>query len=99
MLYVQRENNEIVWVGNTPKIGVMLDMFGDEETVPDDVIAYVNSYKTKRAAEYPNITDYLDAKAKQASTDETTKAEGEAQEAAYLAACLAVKAKYPKPTS
>ena len=45
-----------------------------------------NAYKAKRAAEYPPMTDYLDGvvKGDQAQID------------AYIAACLAVKAKYPK---
>jgi hypothetical protein len=45
-----------------------------------------NAYKSKRAAEYPPMTDYLDGvvKGDQAQID------------AYVAACLAVKAKYPK---
>ena len=45
-----------------------------------------NAYKAKRAAEYPSITDYLDGvvKGDQAQID------------AYIAACLAVKTKYPK---
>jgi hypothetical protein len=45
-----------------------------------------NAYKRKRAAEYPPMADYLDAvvKGDQAQID------------AYVAACLAVKAKYPK---
>jgi hypothetical protein len=44
-------------------------------------------YQRKRAAEYPPMADYLDAvvKGDQAQID------------AYIAACLAVKAKYPKP--
>jgi hypothetical protein len=44
-------------------------------------------YKSLRAAEYPPITDYLDGvvKGDQAQID------------AYIAACQAVKAKYPKP--
>jgi hypothetical protein len=43
-------------------------------------------YQRKRAAEYPPISDYLDGvvKGDQAQID------------AYVAACLAVKAKYPK---
>jgi hypothetical protein len=43
-------------------------------------------YQRKRAAEYPPITDYIDGvvKGDQAQID------------AYIAACLAVKAKYPK---
>ena len=45
------------------------------------------SYATKRKAEYPPITDYIDGvvKGDQAQID------------AYLAACQAVKDKYPKP--
>lgn len=43
-------------------------------------------YQRKRAAEYPDFRDYLDGivKGDQAQID------------AYIAACLAVKAKYPK---
>ena len=45
-----------------------------------------NTYQHQRAAEYPPITDYLDGvvKGDQAQID------------AYIAACQAVKAKYPK---
>jgi hypothetical protein len=66
------------------------DAQGDEVAVD---IAAVNAwvdpeeYKDKRAAEYPPVTDYIDGvvKGDQAQID------------AYIAACLAVKAKYPKP--
>jgi hypothetical protein len=45
-----------------------------------------NAYKSKRASEYPPITDYLDGvvKGDQAQIDK------------YIADCLAVKDKYPK---
>jgi hypothetical protein len=45
-----------------------------------------NAYKAKRQREYPPITDYIDGvvKGDQAQID------------AYIAACMAVKAKYPK---
>lgn len=45
------------------------------------------AYARSRAAEYPPITDYLDGvvKGDQSQID------------AYIAACQAVKAKYPKP--
>jgi len=45
------------------------------------------AYIAKRQAEYPPMTDYLDGvvKGNQAQID------------AYIADCLAVKAKYPKP--
>jgi hypothetical protein len=57
----------------------------DEATVQ----AYIdtNAYKGLRQAEYPPMTDYLDGvvKGNQAQID------------AYIAACQAVKTKYPKP--
>lgn len=53
------------------------------------IIASINAiaYKKQRAKEYPPITDYLDGliKGDQAQIDN------------YIAACKAVKAKYPKP--
>ena len=52
------------------------------------VAAYVsaNAYKAQRAAEYPNLAEYLDGvvKGDQVQIDK------------YIADCLAVKAKYPK---
>lgn len=46
-----------------------------------------SEYQRLRAKEYPPVTDYLDAVVK-----------GDlAQQQAYIDACLAVKAKYPKP--
>lgn len=44
-------------------------------------------YQRDRAAEYPSIADYLDGIVKG----------DQAQVQAYIDACLAVKAKYPKP--
>lgn len=46
-----------------------------------------NAYKYSRAKEYPPITDYLDGIVKG----------DEEQVNAYIAACQAVKNKYPKP--
>lgn len=48
--------------------------------------ANANAYKAKRAVEYPPYTDYLDGIVKGDN----------AQVQAYIDACLAVKAKYPK---
>jgi hypothetical protein len=53
-------------------------------TINEDIIHRV--IQTLRAEAYPEMSDYLDAKVK---CDVT-------QEANYIAACLAVKAKYPK---
>ena len=53
------------------------------------VAAWVDpmEYARKRAAEYPNMADWIDGlvKGDQAQMDK------------YIADCLAVKAKYPKP--
>lgn len=74
-----------------------LEWLDNEQTQPTDAeinaevarlqAAYeANEYQRKRAAEYPPMADYLDGvvKGDQAQID------------AYIAACLAVKAKYPK---
>jgi hypothetical protein len=53
-------------------------------TINEDIIHRV--IQTLRAESYPPMADYLDAKVKGDAT----------QEANYLAACQAVKAKYPK---
>ena len=45
------------------------------------------TYAEKRRSEYPNIIDYIDGVVKN----------DQAQIDAYIAACLAVKNKYPKP--
>lgn len=47
------------------------------------------TYVERRAAEYPPITDWLDGMVKG----------DQAQMKAYVDACLAVKAKYPKPVA
>lgn len=57
------------------------------------------SYTKKREAEYPPMADYLDAQVKLNSGNAELIAEGQAQLDAYIAACLAVKEKYPKPES
>ena len=58
-----------------------------------DELAHLEEAKTQyqrdRAAEYPPITDYIDGVVKG----------DQAQVQAYIDACLAVKAKYPKGTA
>jgi len=76
-----------------------LEWFDDPSVVPKPSLEEVEQehqrlktlweseqYKRSRASEYPPITDYLDGvvKGDQAQID------------AYIAACQAVKAKYPK---
>ena len=56
-------------------------------TAVQQAVFDAQSYAQKRASEYPDFRDYLDGvvKGDQAQID------------AYIAACQAVKAKYPKP--
>ena len=66
------------------------DAQGNKVEIDMDLVnAWVdpNAYKAKRQAEYPPMTDYLDGvvKGNQTQIDK------------YIADCLAVKAKYPKP--
>ena len=70
--------------------GIAKDVNGDVVSYDlNTVNAWVNTkeYKINRMKEYPPVTDYLDGivKGNQAQID------------AYIAACQAVKTKYPKP--
>ena len=75
-----------------------LDWLDEEQTQPTEEECIAEAarlqaaydaleYQRLRAPEYPPITDYLDGIAKG----------DKAQVDAYIAACKAVKAKYPKP--
>lgn len=58
-----------------------------EAEIEDEISKHrAAEYQRQRAAEYPPVTDYLDAVVKG----------DQAQMQAYIDACLAVKAKYPK---
>ena len=67
------------------------DAQGNQVTIDMDAVnAWIDpeAYIAKRQAEYPPFTDYLDGIAKG----------DQAQINKYIADCLAVKAKYPKPS-
>ena len=68
---------------------VAYDKQGNEVTYDNNALEALiasEEYKEKRAREYPPMTDYLDGIVKGDT----------AQVQAYIDACLAVKAKYPK---
>ena len=77
--------NEIDWQDSTQTCPTELEINTEIARLQAEYDA--KEYQRKRAAEYPPITDYLDAvvKGDQAQID------------AYIAACQAVKTKYPKP--
>ena len=85
--------HEAIYQLNTTVVTIRGDVAYDanEQVVSYDLSAAealvaANAYKEQRASEYPPITDYIDGvvKGDQAQID------------AYIAACQAVKAKYPK---
>ena len=59
----------------------------NEEWEKQERLSQLNRYKLDRMLEYPDVAEYLDGLVKG-----DTK-----QMQAYIDACLAVKAKYPKP--
>jgi len=63
----------------------------------DGTIVAPDFYKVQRAAAYPPVEDFIDGMVKVHSPDPATSATGDAQVAEYCAACLAVKAAFPKP--
>lgn len=69
--------------------GVVVNMTPEEEATWDAEFAAAptNNYKEQRQLEYPPINNYIDGVVKG----------DQAQIQAYIDACLAVKAKYPKP--
>ena len=87
-------NHEAIYKLNPSIVTIRGDVAYDKDDIEvaynkDAVQAYVDAhaYIAKRASEYPPITDYLDG---------IVKGDTE-QVQAYIDACLAVKAKYPKP--
>ena len=86
------EDGSINWWGETDGLlsddAIMAEVERIEPTATT-LASFVspNRYAELRAAEYPSVNDYLDGivKGDQAQID------------AYIAACQAVKTKYPKP--
>lgn len=77
-------DNEIEWIVEPQVKPTRTEI--DAELIRLQAEYDAKEYQRKRAAEYPAITDYLDGIVKG----------DEAQVRAYIDACLAVKAKYPK---
>lgn len=88
-------HHDIDWIVSDRDGIQTIDYFNEElGSLPSDndlEIAYnqfeAGQYKVKRAAAYPPMSDYLDGIVKN----------DQQQINKYIADCLAVKAKYPKP--
>lgn len=79
------EYEGIQWLDGAQSLPTKAEVLAEVTRLRDE--ASRTAYRELRAREYPPVEDYLDAVVKG----------DEAQMAAYVAACLAVKAKYPKP--
>lgn len=64
----------------------------EEEKIVEEKI----SYKSLRANEYPNFSEFIDAQVKLNSNIAPLVLEGRVQLEEYITNCLNVKAKYPK---
>lgn len=80
-------NGNITWIDN--KNQYITEEQIDEELLRLQAEYDAKEYQRKRATEYPPMTDYLDGIVKG----------DQSQVQAYIDACLAVKAKYPKGTA
>jgi hypothetical protein len=87
-MYYKNANNKLFWLDESDDPSVWLPdctpITNEEAEALRPVIEL--TYAEKRAAEYPDFKDYIDGVVKG----------DQAQVQAYIDACLAVKAKYPK---
>lgn len=91
MTYFKDTNNNLHFLGDASFIHLLpsdcVEITNEEaETIIQSQII-LPTYQQLRASAYPPITDYMDGIVKGDT----------AQQQAYIDACLAVKAKYPKP--
>ena len=90
MPHFKNANNKLFWLDQNDDPAVWLPQCTPITDAEADAIrapqALVLTYAQKRAAEYPPMTDYLDGVVKN----------DQEQIDLYIAACQAVKAKYPK---
>lgn len=97
MKYAIIENNAVVniavadaaladnWIAS--EVAAIGDLYEDGRFSKPAIVIDPLAYQKQRASEYPPIADYIDG---------IIKGDTE-QVQAYIDACLAVKAKYPKP--
>lgn len=107
MIYLYINNNEVL-ADCEPYRSEYNKTVSNEEWQASNYSAYIEdgeiilgykdtrSYAQKRAAEYPNYEEYLDAQVKINSNDEVLIAQGQTQLAQYYIDCLTIKNKYPK---
>ncbi|BBE50838.1 hypothetical protein OYT1_ch1281 [Ferriphaselus amnicola] len=85
---------ELVWL--SPELPEPSSTELETAIAAEQAVIKTAAYLGQRAAEYPALTDYIDAQVKKASNDPVVQQAGREQEAAYLNACLSIKQKYPK---
>lgn len=78
--------NTLEWIDDSENLPTLQQI--QDKVAELDAFDLANQYQENRKAEYPPITDYIDGVVK-GDQDQIDK---------YIQDCLAVKAKYPKPT-
>lgn len=89
MPHYKDTNNKLHWIDDASFAHYLPEgcvEITEEEEFALRPTTYVLTYAERRAAEYPDFRDYLDGVVKG----------DQAQIQAYIDACLAIKAKYPK---
>jgi hypothetical protein len=93
------DSKELIWDATT-KTQTIEDPILGTQTIDIQKNSIVrppsHSYSILRNQNYPNISEYLDAKVKQTSTDPNIVLEGQQQETDYLNKCLNIKEQFPK---
>ncbi len=77
---------EVKWLSKDIPMPTAAEVIAEQDRLFKEYMK--TDYQRKRAAEYPPIAEYVDAIVKG----------DEVQKQNYINACLAVKAKHPKPT-
>ena len=82
---IDEDYSKLTWLDNETPKPALEKLIAERDRLQREYDR--TEYKRLRAKEYPPVTEYLDA---------VVKGDIEQQQA-YIDACLAVKAKYPKP--
>ncbi len=86
-MFVQRDSSMKIVAVFACEQEYAKEYLADDNAELQAILNPAPTYKQLRSAEYPPMSDYLDAVVK----------EDQAQMQFYIDACKAVKAKYPKP--
>jgi hypothetical protein len=89
---------DIYYAIKSPNIDSVIQSFLERNNIQSTVLEWrLMNYTKLRKWDYPEYVEYLDAIVKLNSTILSIKTEGQAQLDQYIADCLNVKIRFPKP--